>query len=41
MLVRVAAAGVDRGVWHLMAGKPYAARLAFGLRAPQQPRARP
>src|SRR4051812_14104847 len=35
VLVRVAAAGVDRGVWHLMAGKPYAARLAFGLRAPK------
>lgn len=34
VLIRVAAAGVDRGVWHLMAGKPYAARLAFGLRAP-------
>ena len=37
MLVRVAAAGVDRGVWHLMAGKPYAARLAFGLRTPSNP----
>jgi NADPH:quinone reductase-like Zn-dependent oxidoreductase len=37
VLVRVAAAGVDRGVWHLMAGKPYAARLAFGVRAPRQP----
>jgi NADPH:quinone reductase-like Zn-dependent oxidoreductase len=35
VLVRVSAAGVDRGVWHLMAGKPYAARLAFGLRAPK------
>jgi NADPH:quinone reductase-like Zn-dependent oxidoreductase len=34
-LVRVQAAGVDRGVWHIMAGKPYAARLAFGLRAPR------
>ena len=34
VLVRVHAAGVDRGVWHLMAGKPYAARLAFGLRTP-------
>ena len=30
VLVRVSAAGVDRGVWHLMAGKPYAARLALG-----------
>ena len=37
VLVRVAAAGVDRGVWHLMAGKPYAARLVFGLRAPRNP----
>src|SRR5215213_2070023 len=35
VLVRVAAAGVDRGVWHLMAGKPYAVRLAIGLRAPR------
>jgi len=30
VLVRVRAAGVDRGVWHFMAGKPYAARLALG-----------
>jgi NADPH:quinone reductase-like Zn-dependent oxidoreductase len=37
VLVRVSAAGVDRGVWHLMAGKPYAARLVFGLRAPRHP----
>jgi NADPH:quinone reductase-like Zn-dependent oxidoreductase len=37
VLVRVAAAGIDRGVWHLMAGKPYAARLAFGLRTPSNP----
>jgi NADPH:quinone reductase-like Zn-dependent oxidoreductase len=37
VLVRVAAAGVDRGVWHLMAGKPYVARLIFGLRAPRNP----
>lgn len=37
VLVKVAAAGVDRGVWHLMAGKPYAARLAFGLRTPRNP----
>ena len=37
VLVKVAAAGVDRGVWHLMAGKPYAARLAFGLRTPSNP----
>jgi NADPH:quinone reductase-like Zn-dependent oxidoreductase len=37
VLVHVAAAGIDRGVWHLMAGKPYAARLAFGLRTPGNP----
>src|SRR3954468_8877329 len=37
VLVRVSAAGVDRGTWHLMAGKPYAARLAFGLRRPRNP----
>jgi NADPH:quinone reductase-like Zn-dependent oxidoreductase len=34
VLVRVQAAGVDQGVWHLMAGMPYVMRLAgFGLRA--------
>jgi NADPH:quinone reductase-like Zn-dependent oxidoreductase len=37
VLVRVRAAGVDRGVWHLMAGRPMVARLAFGLRWPKQP----
>jgi NADPH:quinone reductase-like Zn-dependent oxidoreductase len=36
VLVHVRAAGVDRGVWHLMAGEPYAIRLAgFGVRAPK------
>ena len=35
VLVQVRAAGLDRGTWHLMAGKPYAARLAVGLRAPK------
>jgi NADPH:quinone reductase-like Zn-dependent oxidoreductase len=36
VLVRVHAAGVDRGVWHLMAGLPYPIRLAgYGLRAPR------
>ena len=36
VLVRVAAAGVDRGVWHVMAGEPYAIRLAgFGVRVPK------
>lgn len=28
VLVRVQAAGVDRGVWHLVGGTPYIARLA-------------
>jgi NADPH:quinone reductase-like Zn-dependent oxidoreductase len=37
VLVRVRAAGLDRGTWHLMAGMPYAARLAVGLRAPKNP----
>ncbi|MCJ7672339.1 MAG: NAD(P)-dependent alcohol dehydrogenase [Acidimicrobiia bacterium] len=35
VLIRVRAAGVDRGVWHLMTGEPYLARLAFGLRRPR------
>src|SRR3712207_3367629 len=34
VLVRVRAASVDRGTWHLMAGRPYPARLVFGLRRP-------
>jgi NADPH:quinone reductase-like Zn-dependent oxidoreductase len=34
VLVRVRAASVDRGTWHLMAGLPYPARLMFGLRRP-------
>jgi NADPH:quinone reductase-like Zn-dependent oxidoreductase len=34
VLVRVHAVSVDRGTWHLMAGLPYPARLAFGLRRP-------
>ncbi|TCO44532.1 NADPH:quinone reductase-like Zn-dependent oxidoreductase [Kribbella antiqua] len=37
VLVRVHAAGLDRGTWHLMTGKPYLLRLAFGLRAPKNP----
>src|SRR5919108_5367170 len=35
VLLRVHAAGVDRGAWHLMAGLPYPVRMAFGLRAPR------
>ena len=31
------AAGLDRGTWHLMTGKPYLVRLAFGLRGPRNP----
>jgi len=37
VLVRVHAAGVDRGVWHLMTGKPYLVRAVIGLRAPRNP----
>ena len=37
VLLRVHAAGLDRGTWHLMAGKPYAARLVVGLRRPRNP----
>ncbi len=38
VLVRVHAAGLDQGVWHLMTGTPYAMRLAgFGIRAPKNP----
>ncbi|MFJ5231315.1 NAD(P)-dependent alcohol dehydrogenase [Kitasatospora sp. NPDC088391] len=35
VLVRVHAAGVDRGTWHLMAGLPYAVRPVSGLRRPR------
>jgi NADPH:quinone reductase-like Zn-dependent oxidoreductase len=36
LLVRVHAASVDRGTWHIMAGLPYPIRLAgFGLRRPK------
>jgi NADPH:quinone reductase-like Zn-dependent oxidoreductase len=35
VLVQVAAAGLDRGTWHIMHGKPYLARLALGLRRPK------
>jgi NADPH:quinone reductase-like Zn-dependent oxidoreductase len=36
VLVRVHAAGVDRGTWHIMSGLPYPIRLAgFGLRRPK------
>ncbi|MEY9889680.1 NADPH:quinone reductase-like Zn-dependent oxidoreductase [Catenulispora sp. MAP5-51] len=35
VLVRVHAAGVDRGTWLLMTGQPYAVRLGLGLRGPR------
>jgi NADPH:quinone reductase-like Zn-dependent oxidoreductase len=36
VLLRVHAAGVDRGAWHLMTGLPYPIRLAgYGVRAPK------
>ncbi len=36
VLLRVHAAGVDRGVWHLMTGLPYPVRFAgYGIRAPK------
>jgi NADPH:quinone reductase-like Zn-dependent oxidoreductase len=36
VLVEVAAAGMDRGTWHSMAGKPYLMRvMGFGFRRPK------
>nr|MDQ5861739.1 NAD(P)-dependent alcohol dehydrogenase [Actinomycetota bacterium] len=38
VLIRVRAAGVDQGVWHLMTGRPYLIRLfGFGLKKPKAP----
>jgi len=38
VLVRVRAAGIDQGVWHLMTGQPYLIRLfGFGLKKPKVP----
>jgi NADPH:quinone reductase-like Zn-dependent oxidoreductase len=38
VLLAVAAAGVDRGVWHLITGQPYLVRLAgYGLTKPKNP----
>jgi NADPH:quinone reductase-like Zn-dependent oxidoreductase len=37
VIVRVHAAGIDFGAWHLMAGLPYAVRLVTGLRRPRNP----
>ena len=36
VLIRVKAAGLDYGQWHVMSGKPYAMRLATGLTKPKQ-----
>jgi NADPH:quinone reductase-like Zn-dependent oxidoreductase len=36
VLVRVHAAGVDRGTWHLLTGRPYVMRvMGFGFRGPK------
>jgi NADPH:quinone reductase-like Zn-dependent oxidoreductase len=38
VLIRVRAAGVDQGVWHLMTGMPYLVRLVgYGLKKPKVP----
>jgi NADPH:quinone reductase-like Zn-dependent oxidoreductase len=37
VLVQVRAAGLDRGTWHLMSGKPYLMRLFTGLHRPRNP----
>lgn len=38
VLVGVVAAGLDRGVWHLMTGLPYLVRaMGYGLSRPKQP----
>ena len=40
VLIRVHAAGLDRGTWHLMTGRPYLMRiLGFGFRKPKNPAA--
>ncbi|MGA8041026.1 MAG: NAD(P)-dependent alcohol dehydrogenase [Acidimicrobiia bacterium] len=38
VLIEVVAAGVDRGVWHLVTGRPYLVRLAgYGITKPKNP----
>lgn len=37
VLVRVCAASLSRGTWHLMSGKPYVMRLGTGFRGPKKP----
>lgn len=36
VLVRVHSAGLAKGAWHLMTGRPYMLRAALGLRRPRQ-----
>ncbi|MFJ5957708.1 NAD(P)-dependent alcohol dehydrogenase [Paenarthrobacter sp. NPDC092416] len=37
VLVKVHAAGLDRGTWHITTGLPYVLRLAYGFRSPKYP----
>mgnify|MGYP003117792674 CR=1 FL=1 len=38
VVVQVRAAGLDRGQWHVMAGRPYLMRvMGFGIRRPKEP----
>jgi NADPH:quinone reductase-like Zn-dependent oxidoreductase len=37
VLLKVHAAGLDRGAWHLMTGRPYLMRLVLGFRGPRNP----
>lgn len=37
VLVRVRAAGLNIGDWHLLRGIPYVMRIVFGLRSPRRP----
>ncbi len=38
VVVKVHAAGIDRGTWHLMTGRPYLMRvMGFGFRGPNSP----
>jgi NADPH:quinone reductase-like Zn-dependent oxidoreductase len=37
VLVRVHAAGFDRGAWHMIMGLPYLIRLVSGIRTPKNP----
>ena len=38
VLIQVRAAGLDRGTWHMMSGRPYLMRvIGFGFRGPKNP----